>query len=381
MKVLIASDSFKGSLSSAEAGQAISVGILKAIPNAEITVLPFGDGGEGTTEALVQALDGVFREIEVTGPLSQKVNSRYGIVDAGKTAVIEMSEAAGISLVPKDKLNPLHTTTFGVGEMVNDAISQGVRNFIVGIGGSATMDGGVGMLQALGFSFKDSEGEEISFGARGLEHLASISCENVNPQLEECNFEIACDVDNVLCGDYGTSAIYGPQKGGTPAMVKDIDSWLCNYANLAKNVSPEKADPEYPGCGAAGGLGFAFLAFTNSELKPGIEIVAKATKLEDFAKEADIVVTGEGRMDVQTAMGKVPVGVAKIAKKYDKPVIAFAGSVTKDAGECNNFGIDAFFPILREFTTLEEAMEASNAKANLASTAEQVFRVLKVEQL
>ncbi|MCF0104842.1 MAG: glycerate kinase, partial [Eggerthellaceae bacterium] len=362
-------------------GEAICSGILRAIPDAEVKVIPFADGGEGTTEALVQALDGSFREIQVTGPLGTPVIARYGIVDGGKIAVIEMSQAAGISLVPKQKLNPLYTTTFGVGEMIKDAIAQGVRNFVVGIGGSATNDGGVGMLQALGYSFKDEEGEEVPFGARGLEHLANISAENVTPEIENCKFKIACDVDNVLCGKYGATAIYGPQKGATASMILDIDQWLDKYAKLVKALYPEKADPNFPGCGAAGGLGFAFLIFLNSELKPGIELIAEAMNLEDDVKDSNIIITGEGRIDAQSAMGKLPGGVAKIAKKYNKPVIAFVGSASKDACECNKLGIDAIFPILREITNLEEAMEPSNAKANLASTAEQVFRVLKIEHL
>ena len=377
MEIVIAIDSFKGSLSSMEAGKAAAEGIKRANPQAETVVRPLADGGEGTVEALVQGMGGVLQTISVTGPLGDPVDCTYGIIEETKTAVLEMSGAAGITLVPDEKRNPLYTTTYGVGEAIKDAIQKGCRRFLVGIGGSATNDGGAGMLQALGFGFLDKEGRQIPHGAIGLKHLASITTDHILEELSECEFQIACDVENPLCGEKGASAVYGPQKGATPKMIEDMDAWLLRYARLAKEKF-QKADENYPGTGAAGGLGFAFLTFTNAALMSGIQIVLAETQLERYISKADMVITGEGRLDGQTAMGKAPVGVAELAKKYNLPVIAFAGSVTKDAKECNQKGIDAFFPILREITTFEEAMEPERAKNNLIDTAEQVFRLLKL---
>ena len=377
MKITVAIDSLKGSLTSMEAGYAISEGISRVYPDAEVCVRPLADGGEGTVEALIAGMDGVYKKVKVTGPLGEKVEAVYGIIEETKTAIMDMAQAAGLTLVPDEKRNPLYTTTYGVGEMIADAIEEGCRRFIVGIGGSATNDGGVGMLQALGYEFKNELGEEIADGARGLKELKEISDENVMPELAECEFKIACDVTNPLCGERGCSAVYGPQKGATPEMIEQMDEWLFEYAALACEKF-SKANPAFPGTGAAGGLGFGFLAFTNAVLESGIKIVLEETKLVDYVKDADLVITGEGRLDAQTAMGKAPVGVAKMAKEYEKPVIAFAGSVTKDAVACHESGIDAIFPILREVVTLEEAMDSKNAAANLSDTVEQVFRVMQI---
>ena len=375
MRVVVAIDSFKGSMSSLEAGEAISKGIRNAHMDAEVEIRPLADGGEGTVEALSIGMGGGLINVDVTGPVGRKVNAVYGIVDSSKTAIIEMSQAAGITLVSGDEKNPLYTTTFGVGELIKDAINKGCRHFVVGIGGSATNDCGIGMLQALGYEFLDKEGKQVGFGASGVRDIVSIRDENVIKELSECYFRVACDVNNPLCGDLGCSAIYGPQKGATKEMVADMDGWLKNYSKIVKEKYPD-ADCEYPGTGAAGGLGYAFFNFTNSKLESGIKIVLDETKLEEYVKDADIVVTGEGRLDHQTVMGKAPVGVANIAKKYNKKVIAFSGSVTEDAGVCNEHGIDAFFPILRRIVTLEEAMQTDTAKKNLTDTAEQVFRLL-----
>lgn len=377
MKVTVAIDSLKGSLTSMEAGYAISEGITRVFPDAEVCVRPLADGGEGTVDALVKGMDGIYKKVKVTGPLGEKVEATYGIIEETKTAIMEMSQAAGITLVPDEKRNPLYTTTYGVGEMIIDAIQNGCRRFIVGIGGSATNDGGVGMLQALGYQFTNALGEEIADGARGLKELKVISDENVLPKLAECEFKIACDVTNPLCGERGCSAVYGPQKGATPEMVEEMDEWLFEYAALACEKFP-KANPAFPGTGAAGGLGFAFLTFTNAVLESGIKIVLEETKLSEYVQDADVVITGEGRLDFQTAMGKAPIGVAKLAKEYGKPVLAFAGAVTKDATACNENGIDAFFPILRGVTSLEEAMDPKNAANNMSDTVEQVFRVVKM---
>ena len=377
MKVVVAIDSLKGSLSSLEAGEAIKSGVLNAIPDAEVCVRPLADGGEGTVEALALGMGGELKTVEVTGPLGEKVNCLYGILEESKTAILEMSGAAGITLVADEMRNPLHTTTYGVGEVIKDAIANGCRHFIVGIGGSATNDGGIGMLQALGYGMLDKDGNQVPFGAKGIKEIVTITDDQVIPELKECSFRIACDVTNPLCGERGCSAVYGPQKGATPEMVKDMDAWLSDYAKLVAEKY-EKADAEYPGTGAAGGMGFAFLAYTNAVLESGIKIILEETKLEDYVKDADIVITGEGRLDGQTAFGKAPIGVAKIAKKFDKTVLAFAGAVTKDVVVCNEHGIDAFFPILRRIQTLQEAMTPEIARDNMVTTVEQVFRLINV---
>ncbi len=380
MKVVVAIDSLKGSLSSLEAGHAIKNGILKAIPDADVLVLPVADGGEGTVEALTLGIGGKLEAIEVTGPLGLPVSCLYGIIEDNKTAIIEMSGAAGITLISESDRNPLHTTTYGVGEVIKDAIEKGCRHFIVGIGGSATNDGGIGMLQALGYGMIDKDGKQVPFGAKGLKELAKITDDNVIPELKECSFRVACDVTNPLCGEMGCSAVFGPQKGADEAMIKGMDMWLAHYAKLTSEKY-DTANANQAGTGAAGGLGFAFLAYTNAILESGIKIVLEETKLESYVQDADIVVTGEGRLDGQTVFGKTPIGVASIAKKYNKTVIAFAGSVASDAKACNEHGIDAFFPILRSIQTLPEAMEPTLARENIESTAEQVFRLINIKSI
>ena len=376
MNIVIAIDSFKGSLSSKMAGCAASDGIRRVFPDAKIVVRPIADGGEGTVDALIEGLGGEKQKVCVTNPLGNKIDAEYGIIE-NNTAIIEMSAAAGITLISDKERNPLKTTTYGVGEIICDAIKKGCRNFIIGIGGSATNDGGVGMLQALGFKFLDKEGNQIPYGAKGLKNLTSIRCDKVLPELKKCTFNIACDVTNPLCGDNGCSAVYGPQKGADANMIKDMDKWLLNYAYLTKMIN-ENTNKDIPGAGAAGGIGFAFLSYLNGNLKNGIELILLETKLEDYIKNADIVITGEGRLDSQTVMGKTPSGVAKIAKKYNIPVIAFSGCVTKDANICNKYGIDAFFPILRSVTSLDKAMCFDNAYNNMSDTAEQVFRLINI---
>ena len=375
MKVVTLIDSFKGSISSIEAGEAAAKGIRAVYTEAQVDVLPLADGGEGTVDALVQGCRGEFVFAEVTGPLGERITAKYGIL-FGDTAVIEMSAAAGITLVPPERRDPLVTTTFGVGELILDALSRGVRRFIVGIGGSATNDGGAGMLQALGFALSDETGAPIEKGAQGLEKLHTVSVENAHPALKECDFRIACDVKNPLCGTLGCSAVYGPQKGATKETIPQMDAWLARYASLVRRVIPT-SDPDLPGAGAAGGLGFAFAALLGGKLQSGISLVLDAIRAKEHIQNADIVLTGEGRLDAQSAMGKAPVGVAKLAKECGKPVIAFAGCVTKDATACNTEGIDAFFPILRGVVSLEEAMDKDNAARNLTDTVEQVFRLIR----
>ena len=375
MKVVIAIDSLKGSLSSMEAGTAIKDGILAAKPDAEVIVKPLADGGEGTTDALIEGMNGERIDLTVTGPMHTPVDAYYGYLKDTNTAVMEMASAAGITLVPDSEKNPLLATSYGVGEMINDAIQRGCRNFIIGIGGSVTNDGGIGMLKALGVRFLDENGEDAGEGGQALAKVARIDVSGMNPLLKECHIQVACDVNNPLCGENGSTYVYGPQKGVTEDMKKTLDEAMAHFAR----VTSETLENDYmntPGAGAAGGLGYAFLAYTGAALTPGIELILDAVGLEEELSGADVVVTGEGRLDFQTAMGKAPVGVARLAKKYNATVIAFAGSVTKEATACNKEGIDAFFPILRSVCTLAEAMDPVAARNNMTATVEQVFRLL-----
>ena len=375
MKVVIAIDSLKGSLSSMEAGMAIKDGVLAAKPDAEVIVKPLADGGEGTTDALIEGMNGERIDLTVTGPMHTPVDAYYGYLKDTNTAVMEMASAAGITLVPDSEKNPLLATSYGVGEMINDAIQRGCRNFIIGIGGSVTNDGGIGMLKALGVRFLDENDEDAGEGGQALAKVARIDVSGMNPLLKECHIQVACDVNNPLCGENGSTYVYGPQKGVTEDMKKTLDEAMAHFAR----VTSETLENDYmntPGAGAAGGLGYAFLAYTGAALTPGIELILDAVGLEEELSGADVVVTGEGRLDFQTAMGKAPVGVARLAKKYNAKVIAFAGSVTKEATACNNEGIDAFFPILRGVCTLAEAMDPVAARNNMTATVEQVFRLL-----
>ena len=370
MKVAIAIDSFKGSLSSLQAGNAAAQGIHRVDPDVKTVVRTLADGGEGTVQALTEGLGGKFVSVPVTGPAQKTVSCTYGIIEQAQTAVIEMSGAAGITLVSDTERNPLYTTTYGVGEVIQDAVLRGCRHFIIGIGGSATNDGGIGMLRA--------EGKQVPFGAVGLESLTAITTDHVLPELSECTFRIACDVTNPLCGSNGCSAVFGPQKGADAVMIKRMDTSLASYAALCQKTFPN-VDAEIPGTGAAGGLGFAFQTFLSASLEPGIQIVLDETRLRDDVRDADLVITGEGQLDGQTVMGKAPIGVAKLSKEYGKPVLAFSGCVTKDASACNAAGIDAFFPILRSVVSLEEAMDVKNAAENMTDTVEQAFRLFLLQ--
>lgn len=391
MKIVVATDSFKGSLSSIEVGEAIKTGILNVIPDAKVEVCPVADGGEGTVDTLVGGMGGRLEKVEVTGPLGKMVVCNYGIVEnnehnkkeieklSTKTAIIEMSAAAGITLIEENDRNPLNTTTYGVGEIIKDAIIKGCRHFIIGIGGSATNDGGIGMLQALGYGILDKEGNQVPFGAKGLEKIESIHDDKVIPELKECTFRIACDVRNPLCGENGCSAVFGPQKGATVEMISQMDKWLARYAEITKSKYKD-ANVNQEGTGAAGGLGFAFLAYTNAVLESGIKIIFEETDLESKIKEAEMIITGEGRLDEQTILGKVPIGIATISKKYHKPVIAIAGAIAKGAGICNEHGIDAMFSIQQEIQPLKVAMEPSTAKKNIILTIEQIFRLILLKK-
>lgn len=373
MRYIVALDSFKGSLTSLEAGSAVKEAILDFDSNSEVVVLPLADGGEGTVDAMYNGLGGTLVEVSVTGPLCEKVTAEYCILPDGETAVIEMASAAGLTLVEVENRNPLKTTTYGVGEIIKDAINKGCKRFIVGIGGSATNDGGTGMLSALGFEFFDINGNHIPVGAEGLEFLGNISDENALPQLKDCSFSVACDVTNPLCGELGCSKVFAPQKGATDEDILKMDSWLKNYANITKTLFPD-TDAEYPGAGAAGGMGFAFLSYLSGELKSGVNIILEEIGFEKHLQNADIVITGEGRLDSQTAMGKAPVGVAQIAKKHNKKVIAFAGSVSDDADALHDYGIDAFYQITPKDMPLCEAMKKDVAYRNLYNTVQKAIR-------
>lgn len=375
MNVVIAIDSFKGSLTSIEAGNAVKSAALKAYESCEVCVSPLADGGEGTVNALFEGLGGEMVSVSVMGPLRSNVMAQYCILPDKKTAVMEIASAAGITLIEKDRLNPLYTTTFGVGEMILDAILRGCRDFIIGIGGSATNDGGIGMLSALGYEFLDANGKEVQHCAAGLKDIVCISDKRVVPQLSQCRFRIACDVDNVLCGETGCSKVFSLQKGATAEMAEEMDKWMLHYGTQVERVR-KNADMNACGAGAAGGLGFAFLSFTQAYLSSGVKLILSETGLEEKIKTADLVITGEGRLDSQTAMGKAPIGVARLAKKYNKKVIAFSGCIGDGAEILNYEGIDAYFPILRNVVTLNEALNKDNAYKNLSDTAYQVFRII-----
>lgn len=372
-------DSFKGSLSAIEAGEAARDGIWRVYPEAQVEVAALADGGEGTARAIVGATGGRFEKVCVSDPLGRPITAEYGVIGGTKTAVAEMAEASGITLLRDEERDPLETSTFGFGEMLRDAIGKGYRDFVIGIGGSATNDGGFGMLRALGFEFYNQEGAPIPLGAKGLRELARIETKNADKVLSECRFTVACDVKNPLCGENGCSAVFGPQKGATPDTVKEMDAWLSHYAALTEKAVG-KDFSSHEGSGAAGGLGFAFLAYLNASLRSGAQTVMEAVSLEEKIKEADILITGEGKLDRQSFMGKAPVEAAKIAKKYGKTVIAFSGAVDdslSDTSDLDERFIDAFFPIVGKLCALADAMDKARARKNMSRAAEQAFRLWK----
>lgn len=369
MKIVVVMDSFKGTLTSFDAGHAVQRGIEKAfqsIPGEvpEVRVLPIADGGEGTVTALIQGLGGTYRTIKVRSPLKGQVEAIYGIItpDNGPVlAVIEMSAAAGLWLVPEKERNPLYTTTYGVGELILHAISKGCRNFLIGIGGSATNDGGIGMLNALGYEFRDELGRETGVCGKDLNRIASICTSGKHPLLEECTFRIACDVNNPLCGPNGAACIFGPQKGASPEDIRRLDRGLANLADVAARLesrsSVKKDNRDIPGAGAAGGLGYAFVQFLNASLESGVGVIMDAIGLEEEIRNADMIITGEGRMDDQTAMGKAPMGVARLAKKHGKKVIAFCGSVTPSASTIREDFFNLCIPVTPPGASLTLASE------------------------
>ncbi|MGC9930139.1 glycerate kinase [Priestia aryabhattai] len=375
MKIVIAPDSFKESLTALHVCEAVEKGIKAHFPDAGISKVPMADGGEGTVQSLVDATGGEIIQARVTGPIGKEVEAFYGILGDGKTAVIEMAAASGLHHVPIDKRNPLITTTRGTGELILKALDHKVKHIIIGIGGSATNDGGAGMAKALGAKLLDAKGAEIKEGGGSLDQLTSIDLTNLDSRLAEVKVEVACDVDNPLTGETGASAVFGPQKGATPDMVKQLDRNLAHYAAIVgKEVGIHIQS--VPGAGAAGGLGGGLLAFLSAELKPGVDIVIKATQLESYIKNADLVITGEGRIDGQTIYGKTPIGVAKTAKKHSVPVIAIAGSIGAGSEAVYEHGISALFSVVPGAVTLPEALE--KADENIERTAKNVASVIRL---
>ncbi|WP_294685178.1 glycerate kinase [uncultured Finegoldia sp.] len=374
MNILVLIDSFKGSLSSLEAGEIIKKACEQDSSN-NVTVRPVADGGEGTIDSLKDIKNAKIIKVDVHNPLMEHHTARYLIVD-DKLAIMEMSESSGLTLI-KDNLDPMNATTFGVGDMIKDALDKNIREFIIGIGGSATTDGGMGMLRSLGARFFDKNGIEISNGPIGIIDLETIDLDNFDERLKECTFQIACDVDNPLCGQRGSARVFAPQKGATPKQVEELDKLLGKYHEVTKKVIPG-ANDTIEGAGAAGGLGYAFKNYLNAELKPGIEIILEMLGADELIKNSDLIITGEGKMDFQTSMGKTPVGIAKLAKKYDKKVIAFCGVCDNDAVSVNERGIDAFFPILNNCISTDEAMDKKVSEENLFRCVDQVMKLINL---
>lgn len=375
MKIVIAPDSYKESLSALDVATAIETGFREIYPYAEYVKVPVADGGEGTVEAMVAATQGHIVQVSVTGPLGEPVNAFYGLSGDMRCAYIEMAAASGLESVPPTRRNPLLTTSWGTGELIRHALDAGVSQIIIGIGGSATNDGGAGMAQALGAKLLTAEQQQIAPGGGALETLARIDLSELDPRLADCRIDVACDVTNPLTGPQGASAVFGPQKGATAAMIERLDRGLQHFAQIIdRDLDIDVLNLE--GGGAAGGMGAALYAFCGANLRPGIEIVTDALGLADLVAAADLVITGEGRIDSQTIHGKVPVGVAKVAKRFNVPVIGIAGSLTADVGVVHQHGLDAVFSVLYSVCTLEEAL--ANAAANVRMTARNVAAVLEM---
>jgi glycerate 2-kinase len=378
MKIVIAPDSFKESLSALEVAEAVERGFRMVFPEAEYVKVPMADGGEGTVQSLVDATGGRIVEVEVTGPLGEPVLAFFGLLGDGKTAVIEMAAASGLHLVPRDRRNPLVTTTRGTGELIRAALDAGANHLIIGLGGSATNDGGAGMVQALGGRLLDRDGRDIGPGGGALADLQAIDLSELDPRLKSVRIDVACDVDNPLTGAKGASAIFGPQKGATPDMVAILDRNLAHYADMIRRELGKQVG-DIPGAGAAGGLGAGLLAFLPAELKRGVDIVIETVQLAERVKGADLVITGEGRIDGQTVFGKTPIGVAKTAKRFGVPVIGIAGSLGDDSTAVLDHGIDALFTIVPGVVPLEQALE--QAERYVTQTARHIASVYRLGQI
>jgi glycerate 2-kinase len=375
MRVVVAPDSFKGSATALAVAEAIERGVRAVFPGAEVVKVPIADGGEGTVDALVVATKGRIEERTVRGPLGEPVRARWGVLGDGATAVLEMAAASGLPLVPKERRDPRVTTTYGTGELVRAALDAGLAKLVVGIGGSATNDGGTGLARALGARFLDEAGKELPEGGAALARLARIDLAGLDPRLARAQVTVACDVDNPLTGPRGASAVYGPQKGATPQMVKELDAALGRYAEVARAATGRDVAGE-PGAGAAGGLGAGLLFFTPARLRPGVSIVLETTGFEALVEAADLVITGEGRTDFQTAMGKAPVGVAAAAKRHGVPVVCLSGGLGEGADDVLSRGIDALASIVPGPMTLEECM--ARGPELVEAAAVRLCRLLKV---
>ena len=373
MKIVIAPDSFKGSLTALQVAEAIEVGLRRVFPDATIKKVPMADGGEGTVQSLVDATSGEILTTRVLDPLGNRIDAQYGVLGDGVTAVIEMAAASGLTLVPPDKRDPRVTTTYGTGELIRAALAHGCRKLIIGIGGSATNDGGAGMAQALGAKLLSTSGEQIEQGGGSLATLSSIDLSELDTRIAETETVVACDVNNPLTGKQGASHVYGPQKGATPEMIEALDANLVYFDKIVQR-DLSKSVGHVPGAGAAGGLGAGLMAFLDASLKSGIEIVTEATQLSKRFTEADLVITGEGQINFQTVFGKTPVGVAKVAKTYDLPVIAIAGSIADNSDGVYDAGIDAMIDIVPEPMSLENAIE--NATTLIETAAERAGRMV-----
>ena len=375
MRIVVAPDSFKGSVTALQAANAIEQGLRRVFPDAEIDKIPMADGGEGTVQSLVDAMGGHIQTQRVIGPLGNEVDAEFGILADGETAVIEMAAASGLTLVPPDKRNPLHTTTYGTGQLILAALEAGCRRLIIGIGGSATNDGGAGMAEALGVQFLNADGKPIERGGGALGELTSIDITELHPRIADTETIIACDVNNPLTGFDGASHVYGPQKGATPEMVKTLDAHLEHYDKVLTQTFGQSFN-DIPGAGAAGGLGAGLMAFLNAELKLGVDIMIDTVKLKERMKGASLVFTGEGQLDFQTAFGKTPVGVAKVAKADNIPVIAIAGGIGEGAETVYEAGIDVMLGIVQAPMSLDDAVE--DAPQLIADTAEQAARLIAI---
>lgn len=375
MKIVIAPDSFKGSLTAKEAASNIEIGVRNVFKHADIIKIPMADGGEGTVQSLVDSTGGKIIKVKVKGPLLDSTEAFFGILGDGKTAVIEMAAASGLLLLSSEERNPLKTTTYGTGELIKHALNYGCRNIILGIGGSATNDGGSGMAKALGAKLLDGDGNDIGFGGESLSQLSKIDISQLDERIKDTIITAACDVENPLCGPNGASHVFGPQKGADAQMVELLDRNLAHYSDVIKGTLQIDIK-DIPGAGAAGGLGGGLLAFLNAKLRKGIDIVTEAVNLEKEIVDADLVITGEGMMDFQTQFGKTPFGVAKIAKKYNKPVIAIVGSIGRDAEVLYEMGIDSIFSLVDKPMSLDEAM--THSALLLQKTAERIMRLFKI---
>lgn len=375
MNIIIAPDSFKESLSSLEVATAIESGFKVVFPKATYTKLPIADGGEGTVEALITATNGLTISTHVIGPLGEEIESFYGVCGDDETVVIEMAASSGLDLVPRNLRNPLITTSYGIGELILKALDSGFRKFIIGIGGSATNDAGAGMLQALGVKLLDNEDNEIGYGGANLASLSKIDISGLDTRIKESYIEVACDVNNPLTGSNGASAIFGPQKGATPQMVEELDKCLSHFAQIVRKDLGKDIE-NVPGAGAAGGIGGAMLGFLDAKLLPGVDIVIEQTGLKKLVSNADLVITGEGRIDGQSIFGKAPVGVAKVAKEFGVPVIGIAGSLGSDVCVVREHGINAVFSVVNSPCSLEDAL--LNAKENVLLTSKNIAETLKL---